>query len=163
MIIHVEDSRRKSKTAEDSRRQLKTVEDSQRQSKILIVAKPFENDFKIKVAFWQYIVFKRVSFLSRKLKTEAFENVDERCITYCRFDHRFRVFRWWGKFRMLLKAGMWNVECRVWNGKWRMGNIEWGTGNAEWRVEKRVGNGEKEEVNGEWRKRNMEWGMESGE
>ena len=51
MIIHVEDSRRKSKTAEDSRRQLKTVEDSRRQSKILIVAKPFENDFKIKVAF----------------------------------------------------------------------------------------------------------------
>ena len=30
-----------------------------------------------------------------------------------------------------------------------MGNIERGTGNAEWRVEKRVGNGEKEEVNGE--------------
>ena len=28
-----------------------------------------------------------------------------------------------GKFRVLLKAGMWNTDCGPWNGKCGMGNI----------------------------------------
>ena len=104
------------------------VEDGQKS--VLMVAKPVENDYKIKTAFCQYIVFKKVSFLCRQVKTGAFEKVDGKCITYCRFHLRLRVFwRWPGKVSCVTKGrnveyGLWTMEWEMWNGKYRMGNIE---------------------------------------
>ena len=104
------------------------VEDGQKS--VLMVAKPVENDFKIKAAFCQYIVFKKVSFLRRQVKTGAFEKVDGKCITYCRFHLRLRVFwRWPGKVSCVTKGrnveyGLWTMEQEMWNGKYKMRNSE---------------------------------------
>ena len=106
MIIHVEDG----------------------QKSVLMVAKPVENDFKIKAAFCQYIV----SFLRRQVKTGAFEKVDGKCITYCRFHLRLRVFwRWPGKVSCVTKGrnveyGLWTMEWEIWIGKY----------NEKWRIRK---------------------------
>ena len=84
------------------------VEDGQKS--VLMVAKPVENDYKIKTAFCQYIVFKKVSFLCRQVKTGALHTAASIYVCEC-------FVRGRGKFCVLLKAGMWNTDCGLWNGK----------------------------------------------
>ena len=90
-----------------------------------MVAKPVENDFKIKVAFCQYIVFKKVSFLRIQVKTGALKRLTENALHTAASIYVCECYGGGGgKFRVLLKAGMWNTDCGLWNGKCGMGNIK---------------------------------------
>ena len=115
MIIHVEDG----------------------QKSVLMVAKPVENDFKIKAAFCQYIVFKRSVFCADKWKLGLLKRLTENALHTAASIYVCECYGGGrGKFRVLLKAGMWNTDCGLWNGKCGMGNIKWGTRNEKWRIGK---------------------------
>ena len=75
---------------------------------------------------------KKVRFLRRWVKTGTFENVNGKYLTYCRFHHVCECFDGtWGKFRVLLKAGMWNMDYGIWTTEYGLRYGERGMGNIE--------------------------------